>query len=70
MYGKLLFVIPIYFQSLEVNTRTMELKREEYVQEGKNSPYLMSVAALIDHFNNYNWIPWQYTQIVGFIELT
>lgn len=69
MYGRLLFSVPIHARSLEENRRAMTRKRDSYVREATRLPHHLPREQLEEEFNRYHWVPWQYTQIVGHVEL-
>jgi hypothetical protein len=60
------FTIPIYLRSPEQHEALMEQKKTEYV-EGGNGEHEKSVRS--EYFDAYLFIPWKFSQIVGYIEI-
>ncbi len=68
-FRKLLFVIPIYFQTIDKNRRNMEDRRAKFVTEMLRMPHRLDRSYYIAEFNRSDWLTWRYTQVVGFIEI-
>lgn len=64
MLGDTVFTIPIYLRSPEQHRVLMEQKKTEYVGDGKLEKSLKS-----DYFDAFVFIPWKFSQIVGYIEI-
>lgn len=47
----------------------MARERESYVRDAMQFAHRVPHEQLEEMFNRYHWLPWQYTQIVGYVEL-
>jgi hypothetical protein len=69
MHGERLFTIPIYLKSLDAHAERQKSKKEKFVNEFMSMKYHLTKEEYESQFDQLYWIPWQYTQIVGYIEI-
>lgn len=69
MHGERLFTIPIYLKSSNEHYKAQNRKKAKFVSESMSMKYHLSEEEYESQFLQMYWIPWQYTQIVGYVEI-
>jgi hypothetical protein len=69
MHVKHLFTIPIYLKSLDAHAERQKSKKDTFVNESMSMKHHLKKEEYELQFDQLYWIPWHYTQIVGYIEI-
>ena len=69
MHGPHLFLIPIYYRSLAKHASEMEKRKTKFVEDMMSMQYHLSKEEYEETFNREYWLPWEYSQIVGYVEI-
>jgi len=69
MHGPHLFVIPIYYKCLEEHVSEMEKRKIKFIQDNMSMQHHLSKEEYEKDFSRKYWLPWEYSQIVGYVEI-
>ncbi|MHB8471390.1 MAG: hypothetical protein ACYDC8_00805 [Gammaproteobacteria bacterium] len=69
MHGPHLFLIPIYFRSLEKHASDMEKRKTKFVKDMMSMRHHLNNKEYEETFDRDYWMPWEYSQVVGYVEM-
>lgn len=69
MTEPIFFEIPIYRCSRDKHTTEMEELENKVVPKTMQEPYPQSYQNMKNHFDKAMWYPWQYNEIIGYLNL-
>jgi len=69
MQESIFFEIPIYRCSKSVHTNFMEKRKNQINESIPRNLYPESNMARVSLFNDSEWYPWRYNEIVGYLNL-
>ena len=69
MHNETLFVIPVYHRRSDVHADIMSRKKKKYVEECMMREHHLSKKEHESFFDINMWVPWKYSQIIGYIEI-
>jgi hypothetical protein len=69
MHGEQLFLIPIYHRSMDKHADIMNEKKKKFISENMVREQHLQKEEYEAIFDKSMRLPWQYSQIVGFVEI-
>lgn len=70
MHGPRIFLIPIYYRSLKKHASEMEMRKTKFVKKMMTMKFHLGNDEYEQTFDREYRLPWDYSQIVGYIEVT